>query len=160
MAYKVVDSNGEIVGYIEEGDRIIKAGSVESVRGTVSWNPEESFGKFYPEAMKKLSKLGCTVVEYRLLFLALGYVSYKSGLLMHDNGRSVTARWLADELGMDIKHVYKTINGLIAKGRLYKGSGDKGKIDEYFVNPFYFFKWNRINQTLMAMFSDPKDRVK
>ena len=70
MAYKVVDSNGEIVGYIEEGDRIIKAGSVESVRGTVSWNPEESFGKFYPEAMKKLSKFNCTASEYRLLFLA------------------------------------------------------------------------------------------
>jgi len=160
MAYKVVNDDGEIIGYIQEGDRVIRTESIDAIKGTVPWNPEESFGKFYPEAMKKLSKFNCTASEYRLLFLALGYVSYKSGLLMHDNGRSITARWLADELNMDIKHVYKTINNLIAKGILYKGSGDKGKIDEYFVNPFYFFKGNRINQTLMAMFSDPKDRVK
>ena len=160
MAYKVVNDDGEIIGYIQEGDRVIRTESIDAIKGTVAWNPEESFGKFYPEAMKKLSKFNCTASESRLLFLALGYVSYKSGLLMHDNGRSITARWLADELNMDIKHVYKTINNLIAKGILYKGSGDKGKIDEYFVNPFYFFKGNRINQTLIAMFSDPKDRVK
>ena len=69
MAYKVVNDDGEIIGYIEEGDRVIRAESIESVKGTAVWNPEESFGKFYPEAMKKLSKVGCTASEYRLLFL-------------------------------------------------------------------------------------------
>jgi hypothetical protein len=160
MEYKVIDDSGQVIGYIREGDRVVRKESVESVNGTVAWTPEESFGKFYPEAMKRLSKLGCTAAEYRLLFLVLGYISYKSGLLMHDNGRSLTAEWITEQMDMNKDVVYRTIRSLIAKGILYKGSGNKGKVDEYFINPFYFFKGNRINQTLLAMFSDPKDRVK
>ena len=68
MAYKVVNDDGEIIGYIQEGDRVIRTESIDDIKGTVAWNPEESFGKFYPEAMKKLSKFNCTASISVIIF--------------------------------------------------------------------------------------------
>lgn len=156
---KIVDSDGFIVGYIGDGDKIIKKSSIDAARNNNVWQPEERFAKAYPTALRKLSKMGCTANEFMVLFLAVSKLSFKSGLLMHSNGSPVTAEWMSGELNMHLTKVYEAIRKLAAKNIIYRGLNNKTKTTEYYLNPYYFFKGEKINATLVSMFADPKDRV-
>lgn len=155
----IVDENGVIVGYIGEGDRIIRRASVDAVRDTETWHPEPHFVKLFPKAMRELSRLKCGGMELQVVFAMVSCLSFKSGLVMHANGMPVTADWVAKITGISVNRVYSTIRELARKNIIVRVLNNNTRLTEYYMNPYYFFKGDRINSTLVSMFADPKDRV-
>lgn len=152
---KLVDNQGEIVGQLNDGDKIFRAKSIEYLKETQEW----AMGHFYKghidENRKQLKNL--SVYERSFIYSIVTFVGYEDCCIKYDNGNCLDFDDLVEISGMSRGKCSSTITSLIAKDILYKGKNSKGI--QYFVNPWLFSKGNRIQNTLKTMFKNYRIKV-
>lgn len=154
---KVIDLviDGEIVGAINEGDRIIRKASVDYLKDTEVWKIEHFYKGNINEIRKQLESL--SIYEKAFLFAIATYVGYEDCCIKHDNGQCMGFDDLVKLCRMGRTKTMTTLNSLIKADILYKGRNSKGL--QYFVNPWLFCKGNRIDKVLKTMFKNYRIKV-
>ena len=155
MRYSIVDENGEIVGSLNEGDRIIRKKSVDMLCDTQVWDIKHFYKGNIDEVRKQNGNLD--VYEKALIYSIATYIGYEDCCLKHDNGKQLDFDGIVGISGMSRGKVSSTMNSLVAKDIMYKGKNSKGI--QYFVNPWLFCKGKRINKVLKSMFRNYRIQV-
>lgn len=151
----IVDTNGECISELFEGDRIVRKKSVDYLQTTYEWKIEHFYKGHIEEIRKVLFDL--SMPEKAFLFSVATYVGYEDCCLKYDNGKELAFSDIIEITGMSKGQVSATINSLIKKDILYKGKNSQQR--QYFVNPWLFCKGNRINKVLATMFSNYRIRI-
>jgi hypothetical protein len=153
--YIVSKNTGEIVSDIYEGDRIVRASTVEFLKQTEVWNIESFFKGHVPELKKIMGELSTN--EKAFILSIVPHIGYEDCCLKHGNNTSLDTEDFVKITGLSSSVLYRTLDTLIKKDIIYRGKNSKGK--QFFVNPWLFCKGNRINKVLKAMFQNYKIRI-
>lgn len=148
----VEEQTGEITNELGEGDRILRAKSIEKLKTTAKWDME-AYSKVNSDELRLLTPT-LTASERSVIFSLLPYVSYTSCLIQYPNGRDINFDSIVKLCGMSHNTTMATIETLIAKDILYKGRNSKG--NQYFMNPWIAYRGNTINKVLFDMFKNYK----
>ena len=146
------EDSGEVVNRLVEGDRILKAKSIEKLKNQDKW-VTGSFSKINNEEMKLLTQL-LTASECSVILKLIPYVSYNSCVIQHQNGKDINFDGIVKLCGMSYVTTMETVNSLVSKDILYKGRNSKG--NQYFMNPWIAYRGNTINKVLFDMFKNYK----
>jgi hypothetical protein len=148
----VEEQTGEITNELDEGDRILRAKSIEKLRTTAKWD----IGPFSKVNSEELNLLAPTLTasESCVILKLLPLVSYTSCLIQYPNGRDINFDSIVKRCGLCHKTTVSTVESLIAKDILYKGRNSKG--NQYFMNPWIAYRGNTINKVLFDMFKNYK----
>lgn len=166
--YIVVDKNGEIreefngkriVG-LNDGDRVIRRASVEFLKareeGKRKYTLEKASGYIncLSDTFVKVNDFeleciveGLDVYEKAMLMTVLPYVRYDCSV-KRLNGRAVKMKELVKLSGMSQRKAYLVLESLIDKCIVCKRG------EAYYVNPWLFFRGNKIDKSLKDMFGD------
>lgn len=143
---------GDVIGYIGDGDRIVRLESMESASSKsdmVELNKGEAFVKVYIKAIPELMAAGLKGAEYMAVLQLLPYVSYGSGLVA-SFGRPMGVSDFAKVLQCTERNASYTIKKLVDKKVLARTRA--GEEVKYFANPYIFMRGQKINKTLQTMF--------
>lgn len=149
----IITNDGEIVDKISEGDRIVRANSVEKFNDTIEINKSDNFIKVYTKCLFEISS-EITGAESVLLMFLLQYLQYQTGILTHSNGALLTREYIMSDTKQSQRTIDRSLEGLIKKRIL--GKHRTGKTVCFTVNPFIFMKGNRVNKTLAKFFENSK----
>lgn len=146
--FKPKDSNSKII--IEEC----------SEDKTIAFEGGKDFMKLYIDIISKLVK-ELTPTEITFMFSLVPFISYEDCVIRrggHGNGEALNAKQISESLGMDYHKARRLITALEKKGVMghhVTGSlyGDNGKKKVYTVNPYIFFKGNKINRAVYDYYS-------
>lgn len=155
----VKHDTGEIIGMIEEGDRIIKGKSMKVFQQMKDETEEWIIENFYKGNVDELELWinDLSITEKAFLFSIVPYISYDDCHLEYKNHTDISTEDLPKITGMSRNTVYDVIKTLIDKDILYKGENSKNR--QFFINPWLFCRGQRINKVLKAMFKNYKIRV-
>jgi DNA-binding MarR family transcriptional regulator len=151
----IIDSDGQIIGQINEGDRILRKESIEYLENYQVWKLEH-FYKGNTAELRKMFQILSTP-EKAFLFCMAVYVGYEDCCLKHDNGNELGFDDMIKISGMSRGAVSAAINSLIKKDILYRGRNSRGI--QYFINPWLFCKGQRIQNVLKTMFKNYRVKV-
>jgi hypothetical protein len=151
----IMESTGEVVSEMMSGDRIVRKKSVDYLKSVQVWKVDH----FYKGNLQEISKWmrSLTPHEKAVLFTVSPWVGYEDCCLKHENGNMVSFDDIVRESCLSRGAVSKTINSLIKKDILYRGKNSKER--QYFMNPWFFSKGNRINLILKTMFQNYRIKV-
>jgi len=147
--------SGEILGEINEGDKIIRKASIDYLKDTNIWKIEHFYKGHTAEIRQLLLEL--TPYEKAMLFCLAVYTGYDDCCIKHDNGNPMGTEDIITMSGLARRTAYRVLNSLRKKQIIYKGDDSKEK--HYFMNPWLFCKGNRINKVLQTMFRNYRIRV-
>ena len=152
MPYKIVNDDGEIVGELGEGDRIIRKNSLDHLRAEESKISlsGDAFVKMFNSALPQLSSCGLSIAESRIFFYLLENVRYESNVSKYDNGKLITRENLCQDLEIHKSNVSRCITGLCNRGLIAIAKIDIGKV--FIVNPFVAMRGNSIDKTTYDLF--------
>jgi hypothetical protein len=119
----------------------------------IELNKEEQFIKVYTRTLFELSK-SLTGTESQFVNYLIQYIRYNTGILAHENGKHLTRATMSKETGLHKKTIDKLLNGLYAKEVI--GRHKTGRSLTFTVNPFIFMRGQKVNQTLVELFSNSK----
>lgn len=143
---------GVIIDELHEGDRVVRAKSIEYYKEVCN-RPHRTFSKVdIKEGALLIQEL--TSNERSMLFLLQYYVAYESCLIRKNNG-DMTFNDIVELSGWSRSTTNKTLDALIEKNILYKGKN--GRNVQYFLNPWVVHK-GTYNKTLVEMFKNYKIR--
>lgn len=154
-ALVIMSGTGEIVGELNEGDRILRKESVEFLANTEEWRMENFYIGNVDEIKQWMNDL--STLEKAFLFSIVPYISYDDCHLTYKNGRDIGTEDLVVISGLSRSSTYDVIRSLVQKDIMYKGENSKCK--QYFINPWLFCKGNRLNKVLRTMFKNYRIRV-
>ena len=147
----IVNTDGEVINHLYDGDRILRQKSAELLNGQKLWLPDEPFVKVLRTAQAKLQN-ELKPVEHKFFNYLTIFVRYGSGLLAHDNGKEVTADWLAEQARVDVRTIYRLLS--VLRDKKVIGTFKTGGTVQIFMNPYICFVGRYINNTLYEMFSN------
>lgn len=147
MVKKIVNSDGEIVGKIFDGDRIIRKSSIEYLKNTEK-SMIDNFIKISNESIDVLLELNLS--EIKIFLIACKYIRYESGLIAFKNGNPLSYKDFATLLNVHEVTASKKIESLIKKNILCRERN--GNKVYYYGNPNIFCKGKRINKELYKKF--------
>jgi len=153
---RIIDDDGQVIGSIKEGDRILRKASVEHLKDTEIWSIEHFYKGNMDEVRKQLESL--SVYEKAFLFCIVSYVGYEDCCIKFDNGNCIGFDDLVKLCRMGRTKTLNTINELIKKDIIYKGKNSKGL--QYFINPWLFCRGKRIDVVLKTMFKNYRIKVR
>jgi hypothetical protein len=153
---RIVDDDGQVIGAIQEGDRIVRKATVEHLKDTEVWSIEHFYKGNMDEVRKQLESL--SVYEKAFLFCIVSYVGYEDCCIKYDNGNCIGFDDLVKLSRMGRTKTLNTINELIKKDIIYKGKNSKGL--QYFINPWLFCRGKRIDVVLKTMFKNYRIKVR
>ena len=152
----IVDlGTGEEVGFLNDGDNIIRKETLAYLNNTQEWKIEHFFKGHVGEINKWLKEL--SIHEKAFLFSIVPFISYEDCHLRYGNGIDIGTEDLVKVTGMPRRTVYATVKSLIKKDIIYRGRNSKNR--QYFVNPWLFCKGSRINRVLKTMFKNYRIKV-
>jgi len=122
--------------------------------GHVVWKPEDDFIKLYPEALNRIS-FKLSGAEAMTLIRLISYIDYQSGMLKKDK-KPLIAKDIIEITKFSKVTVIGIMEKLVDERILSKTR--VGRTFEFFVNPYIFFKGRYINNTLLDMFKDYKNK--
>ena len=140
---------------MNEGDKIIRAKSLEYLNSTQEWKMEHFYKGHTLEIRKVMKEL--STKEKAFLFSIATYIGYEDCCLKYDNGEIISTDDLVEISGMGRSTVFEVIASLMKNDIIYKGRNSKNR--QYFINPWLFCKGNRINKVLRTMFRNYRVRV-
>lgn len=154
MTRYVVDENGVIVGELGEGDRIIRAKSMEQFgdkertiyKSFCVLNVEE-----YMLVMKELDKNSKLVLSQ-----LVPYVQYTTCLLAFQSGKPITSGDMTTVTGLSRHTVENALNVLLSKDILYKGRNSREV--QWYINPYIVHRGRLTSKVLQTMFRNYKPR--
>ena len=155
LLYTIVDSNGVIVDYIYEGDKIKRQDDKNPLdEKYFGFNKDKNFVKLYSgisELKKRLSDR-----EFAVAISLSDFVCYDDCCLReggHGNGNILTMKDLADKL--DIKYNNLKVILLSLRKKKILGVFITGKNDKTItVNPYIYTRGNNVNKTVITYFEN------
>lgn len=186
MAYIVIDENGEIreefngkrVVGLDAGDRVLRKKSLDYLKAQGKSGKEiaveeiklmQQNGITYMNCLTDNFTKACTK-EFRLILKELSvyekafmlsvmpYVGYEDCAIKKDNGTPLGIKDFVEISGISERKIYDVIASLKEKDMIYKGKNSKEV--QYFMNPWLFYKGNKLNKVLKYMFRNYKVRSK
>lgn len=142
--------DGEIVGSLNIGDRIVRKKTIEYIKDRETWKIEHFYKGNISEIRKQLENL--STFEKAFLFSIATYVGYEDCCIKYDNGNTLGFNDIVNVTKMSREKTLNTINSLVKADILYKGRNSNGL--QYFVNPWLFCKGTRIDKVLKTMFKN------
>lgn len=150
---------GEIIGELNEGDRIIRGKSTLKLQTTIGVNSDTEFIKLYKNSIKMLAnECDLTKEEYRLCLNLLDYIRYESGVVAYENGKLLTRDDMQRLFNIKERTLDRAIDGLTENKIIAKVKC--GKEINFLVNPYIFMRGTRINKTLYDIFKKSKWCIK
>jgi hypothetical protein len=159
----IVSKEGEIIGELYAGDRIIRG--KEEIKKKLSpedkknnldiWKIEHFYKGNVNEIMLLIKDL--SAYEKAFLFSVAPYIGFDDCCIKHANNKSADFEALISLTGISKGKLSEVINSLRTKDVIYKGLNSKGT--QYFVNPWIFCKGSRINKVLKKMFENYQIRI-
>ena len=151
----VIPDTGEIDTVLNHGDRILRATSIEYLKGYQEWRIEHFYKGNIDEVRGQLASL--SINERAFLFSVVTYIGYNDCCIKHDNGKEMSMDSLVVLTKMKKTLLYQTIESLRRKDIIYKGKNSQG--DQFFMNPWLFARGNQINRVLKTMFKNYRIKV-
>jgi len=145
---------GEKIDELNTGDKIVRAKTQEYLKSTVEILPNATYIKTYLRPLAMLSE-SLTGPETYMVYYLLQYLSYESGILVHQNGRTLSREYITEETGQSERQVDRTIERLKEKEVLKKVVG-AGRQVCFLMNPWLFMRGKRINKTLYELFKNSR----
>ena len=151
---------GEVLDILVEGDRVQKWESRQKQQEYLDTTDEVPGDfikviseKILPILQKCKDKKG--KVRYDLivlLFYLMNFISYRTGLLLHPNGRKLTVRYIIEDenLGMGRTKVFENL-GILKDLGIIANVSYEGDVYIMF-NPFIAYKGKRVDLTTMKVF--------
>lgn len=150
---RLVNSDGEIIGTIESGDRILRSASTEFLKETIPWMKGVQFIKVFRSNFLQIApKLsgGAVVV----MSMIAPYIAYRSNLVCKgangNNGAPLNNEDIEEVTGYSKPTVIKIMDELVTHKVLARTK--VGHSYQYYANPYIYCCGTRINKTLEAMF--------
>lgn len=112
------------------------------------------FIKVFLDSLEILSKEEFTTSETKIIFTALRYIDYNSGILIDEDKVNITKSRFIQLVGVSENTFDKAISKLIEREIL--GKTKIGRQNVYLVNPFIFMRGKFINNTLYKLFRKSK----
>ena len=149
---------GEQEGEMIEGDKIIRKSSLESFRGGSTI--EGDFLKLLscqilPMLENCKDKRGKIKYEnITLIFYLMNFISYKSGVLQHPNGKKLTVSYMIKDpiLNMDQTSIYERVKDLQLAKIIVPVEIDGERC--FVFNPYIAHKGARVDNTHLHLFTD------
>jgi hypothetical protein len=161
MRRYIISDQGEILGEIHPGDRLVRKKSLEVYKKGIKLPDvtcEFVVSDFFKGNAKEINLIipELNKSERSFLFSIASYVSYIDCCLQFKNGKCLRMLDIQNLTKLGRTELYTTVSSLIKKDILYKG---KNSTDiQYFVNPWIFSKGQKINKVLKKMFGNYKVR--
>ena len=152
MSDRLIIEHGEIVGEINDGDRILRGASIKHLvkqSELVEFLPNTNYVKIYTDPLKEL-KRSLTGAEMLFVISMLEFISYETGILQHSNGRVLTRKTISEVTGNDVKTVDRLVCSLVKKEVF--GKHRTGSTVCFTVNPYLFCKGRMVSKTLMKLY--------
>lgn len=146
---------GEIIGSLEEGDRIIKRNTTEYLKRTEEWKFENFYKGNIDEIVEWIKDL--SMAEKAFLFSIVPYISYEDCRLQYRNKKDIDIKDMIKVTGLSKNTVYSVVKSLKEKDILYQGENSSNR--QWFINPWLFCRGQRLNKVLRTMFKNYKIRV-
>lgn len=116
------------------------------------FEPEKSFTKSFNKKLEEIESIyGFDLTEKGIIYTLSSYINYEDNLLCHPNGNPLYRKDLEKVLSLGHNAVDKYMSSLIKKGVFAKVLIKRSV--HYYMNPFIFYKGNRIDNTLLNMFT-------
>ena len=156
VVFRYIDiDTGELSYELREGDSI-RVDTRESKENRANHRRIKShvnFIKIFLDSLEVLSTQDFTSSETKIIFTALRFIDYNSGILIEDKINISKGRYM-ELVGLSENTFDKSMKRLIDDEIL--GKTKIGRNNVYLVNPFIFMKGQTINQTLYKLFKNSK----
>lgn len=165
----VVDSDGVALDTIYTGDKIVHKADMDKQhlvpnQYDMDFNKGANFVKMYDDVVYVLAQR-LTASEFTIAMSLSHFVSFGDCMLQNganNNGKPLTVKEIAKELGKEYTRFSKTFNNLIAKGVIGKFTFETGdiktgeikKLSGYFANPYIYTRGTRVHKTVLKLFAD------
>lgn len=154
--FLIDEESGEIVGKLAQGDRVIRAQSLEYLgRKYTSDLRKRKFVRMDEDEGRLIVK-ELSANERAVLFQLQYYVAYESGLICYPNGKDICFSDIIEMTGLSRRTAAQVLESLVAKDILYKGRNSR-KV-QYYMNPWIASKGVMPNKTLKEMFGNYRIR--
>lgn len=150
---RMINDNGEQIGNIYEGDRIVRKESVEFLKETIPWKIKDPFIKMFPESLRVVA-LNSSGTELAIIMSLIECIDYDTGMLSSHKGFPITNIDIEEITGFNKKTIIIAMDNIVCNKILSRNK--VGRSYQYFANPFIFMKGKRITTTLHAMFKNYK----
>ena len=151
MALIILDqATGEILGNLDEGDRILKKKSLDHLADTITIPKEETFKKMYDQSIRAVIDCKLSGADYAIMLYMASNLRYQSNAVQHPNGRLITRETLTSEMGLNKETVKRAIRSLISQGIIVEVDSTVGKV--FVVNPYIFNVGDKISKTMHDLF--------
>jgi hypothetical protein len=150
--YVVDKETGEVVDSIKPGDRVLRGASLKHLARRselIEFLPNVDYVKIYTDPLREL-KRGLTGAEMLFVINMLEFISYDTGVLQYDNGRTLTRKGMAEITSSDIKTVDRLVLSLTKKEVI--GKHKTGGTICFTVNPYLFCKGKMVSKTLLKLY--------
>lgn len=150
--------DGEIVGEINPGDRIMRRESIKYLADTVEWGKGRPFIKVFADYFPRVM-IGMSGGAVGIMHLLSTYIAYGSNLLCNRTTNNPLNHQDIEEItNLSNKTVIKFMDELVKHkvvSRVKVGYGY-----QYYANPYIYCRGSRINKTLETMFQDYPEKYR
>lgn len=155
MSKILIDSEtGQVLTTLNDGDRIVRASSSESIAAFETIPQGESFTKLYQQIVPTLVNCDLSAAELMLFMHLAVNLRYKSNVAKYSNGRLITRENLQSDLKMSEPTVKRSIRKLIYFGLIVEAKTIEGNV--FIVNPYIVMVGDKINKTVFELFRKSK----
>lgn len=141
---------GEVTTELHEGDRIVRASSMEAFRELESAPKGETFTKLYHKVIPLMAECRLTSAELFVFMYLASNLRYISNVAKYRNGKLVTRDNLQRDLNLSESTVKRSIYRLVKSGLIVEAHTIEGKV--FVVNPFVVSVGDKINKTVYDLF--------
>jgi hypothetical protein len=145
---------GEIMTAIMDGDRILRAKSIEALSELESPPKGETFTKLYHKVVPMLVDCGLSASELVIFMHLAVNLRYVSNVAKYPNGKLITRQNLQADLKICERTLKSSIYKLIKVGLIVEASTVEGKV--FIVNPFVVMVGDKVNKTVFDLFRKSK----
>jgi hypothetical protein len=145
---------GEVMTAIMDGDRIIRAKSIDAL-SDIEYAPSgETFTKLYHKVVPMLIECSLSASEFMVFMHLAVNLRYVSNVAKYPNGKLITRQNLQDDLKICERTLKTSIYKLIKVGLIVEASTVEGKV--FIINPFVVMVGDKVNKTVFDLFRKSK----
>jgi len=157
--YTIMDlETGEHIGNIKQGDSINRAETKEYLSNTIKI--DNNFIKLFTsnimpvigQIKDKKGRINYNALS--LMFYLMQFISYKSGLLQHENGKPLTNKFILENFSMCKTDLYYCLKILKDKSIISIVEIKEDNTNYYIFNPWIASSGKRIDKTHLHIFAD------
>lgn len=145
---------GEFLTEIFDGDRIIRASSIEALKELESAPKGETFTKLYRSVIPMIAGCKLSAAEMIVFMYLASNLRYISNVAKFQNGKLITRDNIQHELKLSEITVKRSLYRLMKEGLIVEASTIEGKV--FIINPFVMSVGGKISKTVYDLFRKSK----